>query len=144
MEETFALFPSASGGTRRFRPQDLPTLAATGFTAAAEDYMERGIDLNEQLIHNRPATFFLRVNGHAMVGAGIHHGDVLIVDRSLNAGDGKIIIAVLSGEMIVRRLRRISNQLFLVPEAPQLASIEIHDSSDFEVWGVVTYVIHPL
>ena len=89
---------------------------ATGFGAAADDYAERGIDLNEQLIRNKPATFFMRVNSDAMVGAGIHNGDVIIVDRSLEAKSGKIIVAVLNGEMLVRRLERSFNKIRLLPE----------------------------
>ena len=82
---------SAYGGTKGFTQWDVPTANATGFGAAADDYAERGIDLNEQLIRNKPATFFLRMAGNAMVNAGIYSGDVLIVDRSIKAASGKVI-----------------------------------------------------
>jgi DNA polymerase V len=90
-------------GSKRFTQWDIPTANATGFGAAADDYMERGVDLNEQLVRNKPATFFMRVTGDAMTGAGIFSGDVVIVDRSVKAVNGKVIIATLNGEMLIRR-----------------------------------------
>ena len=130
-------------GTKRFTQWDVPTANATGFGAAADDYMERGIDLNEQLIRNKPATFFMRVNGDAMTGAGIFSGDVVIVDRSVKAVSGKVIIATLNGEMLIRRLEKNLNKLRLVPETPKLSPIDVDISgAEFSIWGVVTYVIH--
>jgi DNA polymerase V len=132
-------------GSKRFTQWDIPTANATGFGAAADDYMERGIDLNEQLIRNKPATFFMRVTGDAMTGAGIFSGDVVIVDRSVKAANGKVIIAILNGEMLIRRFEKTFNKIRLVPETPKLAPIDIDLSgSEFSVWGVVTYVIHSL
>jgi DNA polymerase V len=133
---------AAYKGTKNYTQQDVRTADATGFGAAADDYAERGIDLNEQLIRNKPATFFMRVRGDAMVGAGIHDGDVVIVDRSIKAVNGKIIIATLNGEMLIRRLEKTFNKLRLIPETPKLASIDIDPYAEFSVWGVVTYVIH--
>src|SRR6476661_6523526 len=98
------IFQAGYKGSKDYSQWDVPTANATGFGAAADDYAERGIDLNEQLIKNKPATFFMRVNSDAMIGAGIHNGDVVIVDRSLEARNGKVIIAVLDGEMLIRRL----------------------------------------
>jgi DNA polymerase V len=130
-------------GSKQYNQWEVKTADATGFGAAADDYMERGIDLNEQLIHNKPATFFMRVRGNAMVDAGIHDGDIVIVDRSIKAASGKVIIAVLNGEMLIRRMEKTFNKLRLVPDTPKLAPIEIDASCDsFEVWGVVTWVIH--
>jgi len=103
--------------------------------------MDRGIDLNEQLVRNKPATFFMRVEGHSMVNACIHHGDIVIVDRSLDPQSGKIIIAVLDGEMLIRRYERSFNKVRLIPETPKLAPMEISEYADFSIWGVVTYVI---
>ena len=132
-------------GTKQFSQQDVKTADATGFGAAADDYMERGIDLNEQLIRNKPATFFMRVRGDAMSGAGIFDGDTIIVDRSIKAASGKIVIATLNGEMLIRRLEKTFNKIRLIPETPKLAPIEIDASCDsFSVWGVVTYTIHPV
>ncbi|AXY77073.1 LexA family transcriptional regulator [Paraflavitalea soli] len=130
-------------GSKKYNQWEVKTADATGFGAAADDYMERGIDLNEQLIHNKPATYFMRVRGNAMVDAGIHDGDIVIVDRSVKAVSGKVIIAVLNGEMLIRRMEKTFNKLRLIPETPKLATIEIDPSCDsFEVWGVVTWVIH--
>lgn len=130
-------------GSKRFTQWDVATANATGFGAAADDYAERGVDLNEQLIKNKPATFFLRVTGDAMVNAGIFHGDVLIVDRSLKAASGKIVVAVCNGEMLVRRLEKAFNKIRLVPESNRSSVIEVDNGCvDFAVWGVVTYVIH--
>jgi DNA polymerase V len=139
------LYPAAYTGSRQFVQQDVKTANATGFTAAADDYMERGIDLNEQLVTNKPATFFLRVSGEAMTGAGIFDGDVLIVDRSIKAANGRVIIATLNGEMLVRRLEKTMNRIRLIPETNRLSAIDVDPSgSEFSVWGVVTYVIHSL
>lgn len=120
------------------------TADATGFGAAADDYAERGIDLNEQLVRNKPATFFMRVRGDAMIGAGIHDGDVVIVDRSIRASSGKVVIATLNGEMLIRRLQQDFKRVRLVPETPKLAAIDIDPFAEFSIWGVVTYVIHAL
>ena len=132
-------------GTKRFTQWDVPTANATGFGAAADDYAERGIDLNEQLIRNKPATFFMRVSGDAMIGAGIFNGDVVIVDRSVKAVSGKVVIATLNGEMLIRRLEKTFNKIRLVPETSRLSPIDVDLSgAEFSVWGVVTYVIHSL
>lgn len=132
-------------GSKRFTQWDIPTANATGFGAAADDYMERGIDLNEQLIRNKPATFFMRVSGDSMTGAGIFNGDVVIVDRSVKAVNGKVIIAILNGEMLIRRFEKTFNKIRLVPETPRLSPIDVDLSgSEFSIWGVVTYVIHGL
>ncbi len=142
MEEDVYYNP-AYRGSKQYNQWEVKTADATGFGAAADDYMERGIDLNEQLISNKPATFFMRVRGNAMVDAGIHDGDIVIVDRSIKAVSGKVIIAVLNGEMLIRRMEKTFNKLRLVPDTPKLATIEIDASCDsFEVWGVVTWVIH--
>ena len=134
--------PSSYRGTKDFSQQAVKTANATGFGAAADDYAERGIDLNEQLIRNKPATFFMRVNSDAMVGAGIYNGDVIIVDRSLEAKSGKVVVAVLNGEMLVRRLEKSFNKIRLLPETKKLAAIDVDPFAEFIVWGVVTYVIH--
>src|ERR1700751_4060002 len=102
--EKEVMYNASYGGSKNFSQHDVPHANANGFGAAADDYMERGIDLNEQLILNKPATFFLRMNSHAMQGVGIQSGDVLIVDRSLKAVNGKIIVAAVDGELVVRRL----------------------------------------
>jgi DNA polymerase V len=122
----------------------VPTANATGFGAAADDYMERGIDLNEQLIRNKPATFFFRMNSDAMIGAGIHHGDVLIVDRSIKAVNGKVIVAVINGELLVRRLQTHMKGVTLIAENKKYGQLQIEEFSNYTAWGVVVYAIHSL
>src|SRR5215212_2896089 len=104
-------YGAAYRGSKQFTQQEVKTANATGFGAAADDYAERGIDLNEQLIRNKPATFFMRVSGEAMVGAGIFDGDVVIVDRSITAQSGKVVIATLNGEMLIRRFEKTFNKI---------------------------------
>ncbi len=142
MEEEY-FYGAAYKGSKTFSQHDVQNANATGFGAAADDYMERGIDLNEQLIKNKPATFFFRMNGDAMVDAGLFNNDVLIVDRSLKAASGKIIIAILNGEMLVRKLEKTMNKIRLIPETKKLSAIEIDlNGCEFAIWGIVTYVIH--
>jgi len=138
------IFGTAYKGSKAFTQQEVRTANATGFGAAADDYAEKGIDLNEQLVRNKPATFFMRVRGEAMIGAGIHDGDVVIVDRSLKPDSGKVIIASLNGEMLIRRFEKTFNKVRLIPETSKLATIDIDPYAEFSVWGVVTYVIHSL
>jgi DNA polymerase V len=103
-----------------------------------------GIDLNEQLIRNKPATFFFRVNSDAMLGAGIHIGDILIVDRSLPASSGKVVVAVLNGEFLVRRLQIQENSISLVPENKRYGIIQVAQLEQYSTWGIVSFVIHSL
>ena len=137
-------FGSTYTGTKRFTQHNVSAANATGFGAAADDYMERGIDLNEQLIRNKPATFFMRVSGSSMINAGIFDGDIVIVDRSIKPANGKIVIAVIDGEMLIRRYERTINKLRLIPETSKLATIEVSEFMDFKIWGVVICVIRSL
>ena len=136
------MYNAAYGGSKQFSQHDVPHANANGFGAAADDYMERGIDLNEQLIRNKPATYFFRMKGDAMREAGIFDGDVLIVDRSIKLAEGKVIVAVLNGELLVRRFHKNFSSAFLVPENNRYKAINLAEFSDFMVWGVVTYIIH--
>jgi DNA polymerase V len=136
-------YGAAYKGSKNYSQRDVRTANATGFTAAADDYMERGIDLNEQLVRNKPATFFMRVKGDAMIGAGIFDGDIVIVDRSIKAANGRVVIATLNGEMLIRRFEKTLNKIRLLPETNKLSPIDVDISnSEFSVWGVVTYNIH--
>jgi DNA polymerase V len=135
-------FGAAYKGSKQYTQHEVKMANATGFGAAADDYMERGIDLNEQLVKNKPATFFFRMKGDAMIGVGIFDNDVLIIDRSLKLANGKIIVAILNGELLVRRFHKNFTSAFLVPENNRLKPINLAEFSDFVVWGVVTYVIH--
>ncbi len=115
---------------------------SAGFPSPADDYIDRRLDLNELLIANPAATFFVRAAGDSMTGAGINHDDILIVDRSLAATNGKIVIAVLNGELTVKRLVQSAVSCRLEAENPAYPALEINEDSDFQVWGVVTSVIH--
>jgi DNA polymerase V len=134
-------FYSSYKGSKDFSQQQVHTTNATGFGAAADDYAERGIDLNEQLVKNKPATFFLRVNSDAMTGAGVHPGDVVVVDRSLEPKNGNLVIAVVDGELLIRRLEVSNHGTRLVTANKRLASLDVTRAA-FNIWGVVTYVIH--
>jgi DNA polymerase V len=129
---------------RNYQSEQVVQANATGFGAASDDFMERGIDLNEQLIKNKPATFFFRVNSDAMIGAGIHIGDTLIVDRSVPPRSGKVVVAVLNGEFLVRRLQIQVHGVTLIPENKKYGTIQVEHLEDYSTWGVVTYVIHGL
>ncbi len=133
---------AAYQGSKQYTQHDVRTANATGFGAAADDYMERGIDLNEQLIRNKPATFFFRMKGDAMKDAGIFDNDVLIVDRSIKLTNGRIIVAVLNGELMVRRFHKNFTSCFLIPENERYKAINLGEFSDFVLWGVVTHSIH--
>lgn len=132
---------SAYNGSKDFSQQNIRTANATGFGAAADDYAERGIDLNEQLIKNKPATFFMRVNSNAMEDAGIHIGDVVIVDRSLKEKTGSIIIIALDGELLIRKLE-LKDKSAVLHTCNKKQSILNVNTSELKIWGVVTYVIH--
>jgi DNA polymerase V len=137
-------YGAAYKGTKQFTQQEVKTANATGFGAAADDYMERGIDLNEQLIKNKPATFFFRMKGDAMKDAGVFDNDILIVDRSVKLVNGKIIVAILNGELLVRRFHKNFSSAFLIAENERYKNINLAEFTNFSVWGVVTYVIHPV
>lgn len=126
---------------KRFTQQQIQIVNAAGFGADGNDNTERGIDLNEQLIRNKAATFFLRVTGNSMINAGISSGDTIIVDRSIKVQSGKIVIAVIDGEMLIRRLEKTMNKTRLIPETPKLSPIDVSEFQDLHIWGVVTYVI---
>lgn len=136
------MYNAAYNGSKKFTQQDVKTANANGFAAAADDYMERGIDLNEQLILNKPATFFFRMNGDAMNGAGINSGDVLIVDRSIKAANGKITVIAVNGDLVVRRIQQNIKGITLLAENSRYGNIELTEFAQLNVWGVVTCVIH--
>ena len=128
--------------TRSFR---LPLFQATvkaGFPSPADDFMEQQLDLNEYLIQHPAATFFVRADGDSMKGAGIHQGDILIVDRSLESKNRQIVIAVINGEFTVKRLHLENGQVILEAEHPHYPPIVIRSEWDFQIWGVVTTIIH--
>ena len=113
-----------------------------GFPSPADDYIEGSLDLNRHLIKHPAATFFVRVSGDSMINAGIHPEDILIVDRSLEPADKKIVIAVVDGELTVKRLRYRGDHVFLEPENDDYQPISITEDKALEIWGIVTNVIH--
>ncbi len=113
-----------------------------GFPSPAQDYVEGRLDLNEHLIQHEASTFYVRADGYSMIGAGIHPDDILIVDRALEATHNRIIIAIVDGELTVKRLIIKEDECWLVPENKDYPPLKIHEGLDFTVWGVVTYVIH--
>lgn len=142
MDRDNSLYTAAYKGSKDFTQHNVHHANATGFGAAADDYAERGIDLNEQLIRNKPATFFFRMNSDAMLNAGIHSGDILIVDRSIRAVSGKVIVAAVNDELLVRRLHKTMNRLVLEAENKNYGNMELTEFGSYTEWGVVTYVIH--
>jgi len=130
-------------GTPDPRPLFLARVSA-GFPSPADDTVDRALDLHELCVKNPAATYFVRVEGHSMVDAGIHDGDVLVVDRSLEPADGRVVIAVLDGELTVKRLRVRGGAVWLAPENPHFPPVPVTAEMDFEVWGVVTHVVHAM
>jgi DNA polymerase V len=128
-------------GKKLFRPLMASKISA-GFPSPAQDYIEGKLDLNEYMVAHPAATFFVRVDGYSMVGAGIQPDDILVVDRSLDATHNRIVIAIVDGELTVKRLKIEAKEYFLMPESEDYPSIHIHEGMDFAIWGVVTYVIH--
>jgi DNA polymerase V len=120
------------------------TAVSAGFPSPADDYIDGGLDLNEYLIRHPAATFFVRANGDSMVDTGIHHGDLLIVDRAVESLDHAVVIAALSGELVVKRIRRSGGRVYLMPDNGSYNPIEVTEEMDAVIWGVVTTVIHPL
>jgi DNA polymerase V len=130
---------------KNHRAQVLPFLVAkisAGFPSPADDYIDKKLDLNELLIKHPSATFFVRVSGDSMIDAGINSGDILIVDRALEPAENRIVIAALNGELTVKRMRKINGRIYLIPENAAYDPIEVIPEMQFEVWGVVSHVIH--
>lgn len=119
-------------------------LVPAGFPSPADDFLEERINLNAMLVQHPSATFFVKVSGNSMLHAGIHDQDLLIVDRSLTPSHGKIVIAVVNGELTVKRLLLENNTITLMPENPDFAPLVISKEMEFVLWGVVTNVIHPV
>jgi DNA polymerase V len=115
---------------------------AAGFPSPADDHLDGHINLNEHLIPHPSATFLVRADGWSMVNAGIHHGDLLIVDRSLDPCDGKIVIVAVDGELTVKRLRRQGCRTFLEAANPEFPDVELTEDQELWIWGTVIHVIH--
>ena len=125
------------------RPLFLVPVSA-GFPSPTEDYIEGKLDLNKYLIKHPAATFFVKVTGNSMIDAGIHDGDILIVDRSIKPASRKVVIAIVNGELTVKRIRVTKGKILLMPENRDYKPLQVEEEMGLEVWGVVTNVIHPL
>ena len=112
-----------------------------GFPSPAADFIDVSIDLNKHLIKHPYATFYARAKGDSMKDAGIFDGDLLIVDKSIDPADGKIAICYVNGEFTVKRIKKTDEAVFLMPENPSYAPIQIEPHNEFIIWGIVTYVI---
>ncbi|MDX1530029.1 MAG: translesion error-prone DNA polymerase V autoproteolytic subunit [Rhodothermales bacterium] len=123
-----------------------------GFASPADDQVDRVLDLNDLCVEHPAATYFVRVSGESMTGAGIHDGDVLVVDRSLEPRSGDVVVAALDGEHLVKRLRvveyggregrPVTRRVYLEAEHAAYPSVEVKDGHDLVVWGVVTTLVH--
>ena len=139
---TIASIHAHAVGTSVVRPLMLSATPA-GFPSPAEDHIDRDLDLNEHLIRRPASTFFVRVSGRSMVGAGINDGALLIVDRAEQARDGRVVVAVVEGAHTVKRLRQQQGRCWLEAANPDYPDIHRLDDES-QVWGVVTFVVNPL
>lgn len=114
---------------------------AAGFPSPADDYIEGRLSLDERLIGNKDTTFFVRAKGNSMIDAGIYDGDLLIVDKSITPTSGQIVIAVVDGDLTVKRLVMRDNKTILKPENPRFKDIQLQDGQELLCWGVVTAAI---
>lgn len=133
--------------TGRLDGWKLPLILArvpAGFPSPAEDYLEESLDIGRYLVKRPKTTFFMRVEGDSMIGAGINDGDLIVIDRAEVARDGSIVVARVNDEFCVKRLRLIKGKVRLYPENPEFQPIEISEGDDAEVWGVVMHAITDL
>ena len=114
---------------------------SAGFPSPADDFKETRISLDRELVKNKEATFYARVSGDSMVGAGLEDGDLLVIDRSKNPENGKIAICLIDGDFTVKRIKKEKHKLFLVPENKNYRKIEIKEENELVIWGIVEYVI---
>lgn len=114
----------------------------TGFPSPATDHLESSLDLESLLVHHPAATFYIRAEGSGMEASGIHDGDILVTDRSLNCSDGCIVVAVVQGETVVRRIAERNNAYYLLADSPAIPPVAMNNRSGQLLWGVVTHVIH--
>ncbi len=114
---------------------------SAGFPSPADDFKEVRISLDKELIKNKEATFYARVSGDSMVGAGLDDGDLLVIDRSLNPENGKIAICFIDGDFTVKRIKKEKGKFYLMPENKKYKAIELNEDNELIIWGVVEYVI---
>ena len=114
---------------------------SAGFPSPADDFKEIRISLDKELVKNKDATFYARVDGDSMIGAGLEDGDLLVIDRSLNPENGRVAVCLIDGDFTVKRIKKEKNKLFLVPENKKYKKLEIKEENELIIWGIVEYVI---
>ena len=114
---------------------------SAGFPSPADDFKETRISLDKELVKNKEATFYARVSGDSMIGAGLDDGDLLVIDRSKNPENGKIAICLVDGEFTVKRIKKEKKKIYLMPENKKYKKIEIKEENELVIWGIVEYVI---
>ena len=117
---------------------------SAGFPSPADDFKEIRISLDKELVKNEEATFYARVSGDSMQGAGLENGDLLIIDRSIEPSNNKIAVCFVDGEFTVKRIKIESKKVYLIPENKKYSPIEINEENELIIWGIVTYVIKKL
>ena len=117
-------------------------LVPAGFPSPADDFIEMEINLQDYIVKNKEATSCVKVEGSSMTKAGINTGDIMIVDRSLTPKHNDIVLAVIDGDFTVKRLAVNDNSVYLVPENDSFSPIKITESMDFQIWGIITHIIH--
>ena len=115
---------------------------SAGFPSPADDYRDMDLDLHDHLVQNPTSTFCVKAIGESMKDAGIQSGDIMIVDRSLEPKNRSIVLAVIDGEFTVKRVNVHDKELYLMPENDTFTPIKIREEMDFQIWGVVTFIIH--
>lgn len=132
------------GGTSELSIPFIENTISAGFPSPAEDYLEYGIDLNRELIRHPSTTFFGRVKGDSMSGAGIMEGDILVIDKSLEAKDGDVAVCFIDGEFTLKSIHREQNIILLVPANEKYKPIKVTADNDFLIWGIVTSIIRKI
>jgi DNA polymerase V len=114
---------------------------SAGFPSPADDFLDASIDLNKALIKNKDATFYGRVKGDSMIGAGIHDGDLLIIDKSIESKNDKIAVCFIDGDFTVKRIQITKDIIWLIAENKNYPPIKVNQDNDFLIWGIVTHVV---
>ena len=114
---------------------------SAGFPSPADDFKEVRISLDRELVKNQESTFYARVSGESMIGAGLDDGDLLVIDRSLNPENGKIVVCLVDREFTVKRIKKEKDKIYLMPENKTYKPIELKEDNELIIWGIVEYVI---
>jgi DNA polymerase V len=117
---------------------------SAGFPSPADDFKELRISIDQEVVRNEEATFYARVSGESMQGAGLDDGDLLVIDRSMEPQHDKIAVCYIDGEFTVKRLKVAADGVFLIPENPKYQPIKVTEENELIIWGIVTYVVKKL